>query len=191
MGLDLALVRFPSPAGAESAFGTMRERAGDAEPWTHEVALVERHRNGRIALRGTFAGHYVNVDQEDHFSEPGAGIGAITGAVVGALFLGGPAGLAPGLVVGAAVGAARGHADAGEPEPEALVEELRSSVPAGTSAIVLLAEPAHVDRMLELVPSSREVVRRSLSIEEAAKLAGAVVATPMASQGPTVGGSAG
>ena len=82
MGLDLALVRFGGQTAASAAFGTMRDRVGGDAPWTHEVALVEHHHNGRIALRGTFAGHYVDVDEEDHLSQPGAATGALTGGLI-------------------------------------------------------------------------------------------------------------
>ncbi len=185
MGLDLALVRFSGQTAASAAFGTMRDRVGPDAPWTHEVALVEHHHNGRIALRGTFAGHYVDVDEEDHVSQPGAAAGALTGGLIGLVFLGGPVGMAPGIVVGAAVGAERGKATEVEAEPEALVEELRAAVPKGSSAIVLLAESSHVDAMLAAVDGGRaEVVRRTIDGDELEALVASVGETPAASSGP-------
>ncbi|HEY5144828.1 MAG TPA: DUF1269 domain-containing protein [Solirubrobacteraceae bacterium] len=189
MGLDLALVRYSGQTAASAAFGTMRDRVGGDAPWTHEVALVEHHHNGRIALRGTFAGHYVDVDEEDHLSQPGAAAGALTGGLIGLVFLGGPIGMAPGLVVGAAVGAEAGKATEVEAEPEALVEELRAEVPRGSSAIVLLAEAGHVDAMLAAVEGGRaEVVRRTIDGDELDALVRSVDATPFASAGPQRGG---
>lgn len=190
MPLDLALVRFQGQTAAESAFGTMRDRAGRDDPWTHEVALVERHHNGRIALRGTFAGHYVDVNEEDHLSQPGAAAGALTGGLLGVAFIG-PFGLAPGLVLGGAVGAEVATPDEVEAEPEALVEELRAAVPKGASAIVLLAEPSHVDAMLEaLGERGEEVVRRRVDGDELRALVASVGDAPAASGGPKFGGDA-
>ncbi len=190
MGLDLALVRFNGQTAAESAFGAMRERGGDA-PWVHEVALVQRHHSGRIVLHGTFAGHYIDVNEDDHLSQPGAAVGALTGALLGIVFLGGPFGLAPGLVLGGLVGAERGKPDELEDEPEALVERLRATVPKGSSAIVLLAEPDHVDAMMALVSERAESTeRRSIDGDELRSLIASVAGTPSASAGPTTGGDA-
>ena len=77
MALELAVVTYPGQSGAESTFGTLRERAGDV-PWTHEVALVEHHHNDRIVVHGTVAGRFVSVSEDDHFSQPGAAKGAPT-----------------------------------------------------------------------------------------------------------------
>jgi hypothetical protein len=38
--------------------------ASAASPWVHEIAFVEHHRHDRIVVRGTFAGRYVDVDDE-------------------------------------------------------------------------------------------------------------------------------
>jgi hypothetical protein len=65
--------------------------------------FVERHHDGRLLLRGTFAGHYLDVDEEDRVSQKGAGEGAATGGLVGVLL--GPPGIAVGLLLGALVGA--------------------------------------------------------------------------------------
>ena len=154
MALDLALVRFHGQTAAESAFGALRQRAGSDAPWVNETCMVEHHPNGRMALRGTFAGHYLSVDEDDHLSQPGAAVGALTGGLIGTVFLGGPVGLAPGLVLGAAIGAERGKADEVEPEPDALVSELRAAVPKGSSAIVLLAEASHDGAELEALVRS-------------------------------------
>src|ERR1700744_306337 len=97
MSLDLALISFEGESTAASEFGILRDRVGSAAPWTSEVAIVEHYGHGRMSVRGTFAGHYVDVDEKDHVSQPGAAEGALTGAVVGVFF--GPPGLASGLVL--------------------------------------------------------------------------------------------
>ena len=97
MSLDLALAVFRHVEGAEHAYGNVRSAVGDV-PWVHEIAFVEHHRRDRIVVRGTFAGHY--VDEEDERDPIGkrTAEGALTGAVVGGPF--GPPGLAVGLTAG-------------------------------------------------------------------------------------------
>lgn len=190
MSLELAIVTYHGDSAAESAFGTLRERAPGA-PWTHEAALVQHHHNDRIALHGTVAGRYVSVDEEDHLSQPGAARGAIAGGAIGLLLLGGPAGLAPGLVIGGIVGAEAAHPDEVEAEPGPLVDDLRAAVPKGCSAIVLLAAPDHVDEMLALLAErSGDVVRRPLGDREMARFEAALAETPAASTGPRDEGEA-
>lgn len=189
MGLELAIVRYRGQTAAESAFGTLRERAGGSAEWTHEVALVEHHRRDRLVIHGTIAGHFVDVDEMDHLSQPGAAKGAAAGMLLGTL-LAGPAGLAPGVVIGAAVGGSAGRPDEVEPEPELLSADLRAAVPQGSSAIVLLALPDHVDSMLALVGEGADVTRRSLTEDELRAIESDVAKTPLASHGPDVDGEA-
>lgn len=188
MSLDLALIGFKGESAAASEFGILRDRVGNAAPWTSEVAIVEHLGHDRMSVRGTFGGRYVDVEETDHVSEPGAAEGGLTGAVVGAIF--GPAGLAGGLVLGGLIGAEAGTPSEVEPEPELLIDELRKAVPSGHSAIALLAESAHVDALLSaLVESDRAVVvRRTLTAEQASRLIASVAADPPASRGPTVSG---
>jgi hypothetical protein len=58
---DIAVLTFPRTVGAEHGFADVRDDLGQ-RPWLREVAFVERHRHGRIIVRGTFAGRYVDVD---------------------------------------------------------------------------------------------------------------------------------
>src|SRR5664280_3475093 len=62
MAMDLAILTFDHTDGAERALGKVRDAAAGAA-WLEEFALVERRHNGRIVIRGTFAGHYLDVDQ--------------------------------------------------------------------------------------------------------------------------------
>jgi hypothetical protein len=63
MSLDLALMIFDHTEGAERAYADVRDASGDA-PWVHEIAFVEHHRHDRIVVRGTFAGRYVDLDEQ-------------------------------------------------------------------------------------------------------------------------------
>jgi uncharacterized membrane protein len=171
------MLSFPDPAGAERAFARVRDQAGDA-PWLHEIGFVERHHKGRIRVRGTFAGHYVDADDEGDPIGRDTAIGALTGFILGTAF--GPPGWAVGLVGGGAVGGLVQASHAPEVHG-ALFDELRANVPAGSSAVVLLAAPEHVDAMIQAFEGTGgRLIRRSLSAEAVATLEAAVAAAPPA-----------
>jgi uncharacterized membrane protein len=174
MSLDLALEVFPHIEGADHAYADVRDAVGDV-PWVHEIALVEHHRRDRIVVRGSFAGRYVDIeDQADPIGKKTVE-GALTGAVAGAFF--GPPGFAVGLVGGAAAG---GAAQAGVPElHDAFFDEVRADVPQGSSAVVLLAGPGHVDAMAAAFEGrGGRLVRRHLSPDAASALEAAVAGSP-------------
>ena len=67
---DLAVVTFDGLGAAERAYARVRDSAPGAA-WLREVALVERHRHGRLVVRGTFAGRYLDVgDAGGHEAAP-------------------------------------------------------------------------------------------------------------------------
>jgi uncharacterized membrane protein len=176
MSLDLALVVFPHIERADHAYADVLDAVGDV-PWVHEIALVEHHRRDRLVVRGTFAGRYVDEDdQRDPIGKKTAE-GALTGALAGVLF--GPAGLAVGIVGGTIAG---GVAQASVPElHDALFDEVRADVPQGSSAVVLLAAPDHVDAMAAAFDGrGGQLVRRHLSAEAARAFEAAVTGRPLA-----------
>jgi uncharacterized membrane protein len=187
MNLDLALIGFEGEPTASSVFGTMRDRVGIDAPWTQEVAVVEHARNGRMSIRGTFDGHYVDVEESDHVSQSGAAKGALTGALIGAVL--GPPGWAAGFALGGVIGGDVGRPTETEPAPEGLVEELRDAVPRRHSAIALLAAPEHVDAMLAALGDDEHasVLRRTLTVGQAAAVLASVSSAPQASSGPSEG----
>jgi uncharacterized membrane protein len=175
MSLDLAVVRFGGEGAAVQAYAAALERLSsrvvrDPHPqWTRDVGFVERHHNGHLLVRGTFAGHYVDVDESDDVSERGGREGAATGGLLGVLL--GPPGIAVGLLLGAIVGAQVGGPKEPEDEPQALVARLRDAIPRSSSAIVIVADPAMVDEMLDaLGEDAKDVVRRTLADAETAGL---------------------
>jgi uncharacterized membrane protein len=175
---DLAVVTFERINGAEHAYADVLDSAGQA-PWEREITFVEHHGHDRIVVRGTFAGHYVDVDDEGDVIGRKTAEGAIAGAAIGVLF--GPAGLAAGLVAGGSVGGLA-QADSAVPELRgAFFDAIRADVPEGSSAVMLLAEPEHVDAMLEAFAATKgHVARHSLSADEAKVLRAAVSGTPLA-----------
>jgi uncharacterized membrane protein len=179
VGLEVAVVRFKGEGSAVHRYADAKERSGSAARWAQKVGFVERHHNGRLLLRGTFAGHYVDVDEGDHVSQTGAAEGAVAAGLLGVL--GGPPGIALGLLVGGLLGAEVGAPTDTEREPLELVEQLRAAIPASSSAIVSIAEAADVDEMLAaLGESAQHVGRRPLTADEEAGLEASLRATPPA-----------
>jgi uncharacterized membrane protein len=183
VSLDLALIRFDGEGVAVNRYAAARDGASKGhDRWMRDVGFVERHHNGRLLIRGTFAGHYLDVDEGDRVSQEGAGRGAATGGIVGVLL--GPPGIAVGLVVGGFTGAHVGHTQEVEDEPEALAEQLREAVPRGSSAIVMFAPAPEVDELLAaLGEGAQDVVRRTLADSEAAALEASLSAAPPSSPG--------
>jgi uncharacterized membrane protein len=179
VGPELAVVRFDGEGTAVQRYAAARDGTDGEARWAREVGFVEHHRHGHLLLRGTFAGHYVDVDESDRVSQKGAGEGAVAGGLVGVLL--GPPGIALGLLVGGILGSQAGTASDSEAEPELLADRLRDAVPRSSSAIVLIAPAADVDEMLAaLGHSAQKVTRRTLSADESAQLELALSAAPPA-----------
>ena len=184
MELEFALVSFDGTNAAAEAFAAARDRSSGA-PWTSEVGFVEHHDSGELVMRGTFAGHYVDVEESVHVSERGAGEGGVVGAVIGAL-LGGPPGFAVGMVAGATIGSQLGKPDEVDAEPEALAERVRAAVPRSGSAIVSIASAADIEEMIAAVgQTGGQVTRKALTSEDATALQASLSASPEASPGPS------
>jgi uncharacterized membrane protein len=187
MQFDLALVRFEHGGAAAEAFVTGRDRSAPNAKWVREVGFVEHHHNGHIVMRGTFAGHYVDVEEGLHASERGTAEGALGGAIVGVLL--GPLGIAVGFVAGGTIGSQVGRPSETDPEPQALVDQLRAIVPRSGSAIVLIGPDNDVDEMVAAIgDSGGDVVRQPLTAEQSEALQAALSDSPTASLGPSEAG---
>jgi uncharacterized membrane protein len=178
-GLDLALMVFEHTDGAEEAYSRAPREVGGVA-WADQVAFVEHHRGDRIVVRGVFAGHYLDADDELEFVGKKMGEGAVAGAAAGALL--GPPGLAAGFVAGGvAGGVATEHS--GPHLRSALFDEVRNEVPQGSSAVMLFASPEYVDAMVNaLQPKGGRLVRHRLNPEAAKALREAVADSPSAAQ---------
>jgi Protein of unknown function (DUF1269) len=171
--LQLVVVRFHGENTAVERYTRARDalpyRSSAPRPaWTHDVGFVERHHNGRLLMRGTFLGHYVDVDEGDSVSQRGAGEGAATGGLIGVL--GGPPGIALGILAGGLAGAHLASPDTVEAEPDVLAARIRDAVPPGGSALVMVAPPAEVEEMLGAIGEGADPVRRDLGGDELAAI---------------------
>jgi uncharacterized membrane protein len=185
MSLDAVLVRFDGEGTAVLRYADAKDRLGpprrdQGQPdWTRDVGFIERRHNGRMRLRGTFVGHYLDVDESDAVSEGGLREGAATAGLIGVL--GGPPGIAVGILLGGVIGAQVGHSREVEAEPDALAALLREAVPRSSSAIVMVSSAAEIDELVAaLEPSAADAVRRTLSDEDTAALEASLEQAPPA-----------
>jgi uncharacterized membrane protein len=175
---ELAVLAFDHIEGAERAYADARGRANDAR-WLREVVFVECHRHGRIVVRGTFAGHYLDVDDVADAIGHDTAVGAVAGAVVGLAF--GPPGLAVGLAAGGIAGGARESAAHRPPERGALFDEIRHHIPEGSSGIVALVSADDSAALIEALHGRAiRLTHHRLTEPEAAALQAAVVHAPPA-----------
>jgi uncharacterized membrane protein len=175
-GLDFALVVFEHTEAAEQAY-SRAPRSVDGVAWADQIAFVEHHRRNRIIVRGTFAGHYVDADDEQEFIGKNTAEGVVAGGAVGLLF--GPAGLAVGLVGGGLAGGVAQERNSPHLR-SAFFDEVRREVPEGSSAVIMMAASEHVDAMVSALQGRGRLVRHHLSAEEAKALAEAVAGDPTA-----------
>lgn len=181
--MDVALLTFDGVGTAVDAFADARDRSGVTGGWADHVGFVEHHEDDHLVLRGTFAGHYVDVNEAARTSEEGAARGWRTGALMGFLLT--PVGLAVGSVLGAAVGSQEGEASERDSEPTLVATKLRAAVPAPGSGVVLVADAGVVDEMLSAFDlGDAGVTRRTLSDQELAEIAVALSDEPRTSAEP-------
>jgi uncharacterized membrane protein len=175
MGMQVGVATFSGLNGAEYAFAAARDRDPEAA-WTRDVAFVEVHRHGRIVVRGTVLGHYVDMDGAGDAIGPDTAAGAVTGAAMG--FPLGPAAFAVGVVGGATAGGAVEAGQITEPEGPAF-DEIRRRVPEGSSAVVAFGDDERIRAMYHaLFAGADTFVRHHLSPEAEAELRAALAAAP-------------
>jgi uncharacterized membrane protein len=180
-GFDFALVVFNHTGGAEQAYSRAPRSVGGVA-WAEEIAFVEHHRRNRIVVRGTFAGRYVDADDEQEFTGQKTAEGALAGGAAGLLF--GPAGLAAGLVGGGLAGGVAQNASSPRLR-SAFFDEVRREVPEGSSAVVMLAPAEHVDAMIKALEGlGGQPARHHLTEPEARALENAVAGDPEAAPPP-------
>jgi uncharacterized membrane protein len=175
---ELAVLTFDHIEGAERAYADARGRANDAA-WLREVVFVECHRHRRVVVRGTFAGHYLDVDDVADAIGHDTAVGAVAGVVVGLAY--GPPGFAVGLVAGGMTGGVHDSAVHTPEESGALFDEIRHDIPEGSSGIVALVSADDSAALIEaLHERAVRLTHHRLSDAEAAALQAAVVQAPPA-----------
>ena len=175
--MDAAVIAFRHIEGAEHEYASAVERVSGA-PWLRKVAFIEVHHTGRIVVRGTIAGHYVDIDDEGDLIGRDTAVGAIIGVIVG--LAAGPPGWAVGLVAGGTIGGLR-EANHIPTLRGPAFDEIRKDVPENSSAVLLVADPDDVDAMVSaFAETAGRLTRYHLSPEAYAELEAAVTSWPPA-----------
>ncbi len=187
MALKLGVVIYSSAGRADEVLTGFLELHPTEYDWTENIGVIERHKTGRISIYGA-------LGSDDSWREEGAkplfglSAGGVTGLLLGALA--GPAGVATGGALGLALGGLFGTADEEESD-QPVFDVIRAKLGRDSSALVLLADEGHVDRLLAATgKDAREVyqqqVREELRgrLDEALREA-AANPVPQASQKPT------
>ena len=175
--VEVGVAIFSGVHGAEHAFADARDR-DPAATWIGDAAFVEVHRDGRIVVRGTVLGHYVDADGVGDVIGPDTAAGAIVGAAAGLPL--GPSAFAVGLVGGATAGGALQASDVTQPEGPAF-DAIRERVPEGSSALVVFADAEQIHAMCRAVSAAADTfVRRPLNPEAEVELRAALAETPVA-----------
>ena len=119
----------------------------------NDVSILEHHPNGRYSVHA----YSQETSRGTHI-----GVGALIGTLAGSLLFG-PFGVLAGLIGGGAVGATvggRNPHDLGLSDE--FVEELRASLPRGSSAVIIAGEPEQVDQLMGHLRSTDAVVTKEL-----------------------------
>jgi uncharacterized membrane protein len=171
---------FEHTEGAERAYSRVPIQG---VKWAQEIAFVEHHGHDRIVVRGTFAGHYIDADDEQQFIGIRTAEGAVGGAAVGALL--GPAGMAAGFIAGGTAGSVD-EERSGPRLRSAFFDDVRREVPEGSSALILLGAPEDVDAMAGALDGQNgRLVRHHLTPDATAALKAAVADSPAAAPSPS------
>jgi uncharacterized membrane protein len=148
---EIGIVTFGDTEGAARVVEGLRS-AGTVG-LTNEIGIVEHHGSGKFTVHG-----YTTEATKGQHTGGGAAIGALAGALVL-----GPFGLLGGLIGGALVGRSMGGADPHDLSlSEDFMQRLEDSLPPGTSAALIVAEPETVDQLVGEIHASDAVTKAEL-----------------------------
>lgn len=134
MGAEMIILKFDDTYGAQQALAAVRALEELDYLWMEDLAVIERHRSGRIATHTTHG----SVAE-------GSAWGGLTGGLIGLLF--GPAGFLAGVLIGGGAGAAIEKAAKESGMPTEVLDEIRRELEKGTSVLVLIGATGDIDEM--------------------------------------------
>jgi len=166
-GYEVGVLVFSDEKTADGVVEGLR-RMG-ATQLVNDVSVLEHHPDGRFSVHSFAQGATRGTK---------VGAGAIIGSLAGALVLG-PFGLLAGLVGGGVVGATLGGRDPHDLGlSDDFVQELRDSLPAGSSAVLIVGDQDKIEELMGHVKSSdvaaAKVLRSPLTESQAAAIHKAV-----------------
>jgi uncharacterized membrane protein len=131
---DLILLKFDDPYGAQQALVAVRALEELKYAWVDDVAVIEKHKSGRVAL---------------HTPHGNMATGAMWGGLAGLLVFWWfpPAWFFGGWLAGLGGGALVAEAMKKSGLDESLVDQVKSELTPGTSALLLIGATGDTDQM--------------------------------------------
>ena len=137
MPADLTILYFDDTYGAQRAMSAVRALEEMDYAWMEDISIVERHNSGRVATHTS------------HGSVTGAtALGGLTGMLIGIIMP--PLGFVGWMLAGMGAGALIGKIskDKGlDGDLEPIVDELKSDLDKGTSALLLIGAAGDTEQM--------------------------------------------
>jgi uncharacterized membrane protein len=163
---DLIMLKFADTYGAQQALGAVRALEEMRYAWVDDVAVVEKHKSGRVSI---------------HSPHGSVASGAIWGGLIGMLLFWWfpPAWFFGGWLGGMGVGALAGEAMMKSGLDESMVDDVKSTLTDGTSALLLIGAKGDADQMAHAFEPYKpiEVVRHEMSDETVENLSEALSST--------------
>ena len=159
--MEVCILKFADTDDADDALKEVVNAQADRTPWLHEVGVVKRPLLGRISIRATFTDDQETEVREGDLAAKVANAGGMTGYLIGSLV--GPLHADMALMEGE-LRAQR----AGKTLENKLLrtDDIKSVLPRGSSALVLIAAPEINDQLVPLFDKwSPEVIRRDVAQE--------------------------
>jgi uncharacterized membrane protein len=145
--LELIISVYHQPEQASSMLETIRRSIQNGNLEIKHAAILVKDERGRVRLD----------DTQDVTPGRGALFGAITGGLIG--LLAGPAGAVAGAVAGAATGGVSAALlDMGFSNDQ--LQELQATMPAGSSALVILVEHTWIEKLVDELGRQRSTLFR-------------------------------
>jgi hypothetical protein len=162
----VAVAAFDHVAGADRAYAAA-EASDRGARWLRETTFVEFHRHGRTVVRGTFAGHYLDVDDAGAAMDHDLAVGPMAAAILG-------------LVAEAADRDTLEARDVAQLKG-ARLDAIRAELPDPSSALLVFAPADDVDAMVQALGAvAPRIVRRRVAPDAARALQDVAADAPRA-----------
>jgi hypothetical protein len=158
--IEMGILKLDGSHAADHALAEVIDAQADRNPWLHEIGVVARPLVGRLRISASFL-EGKKTFRESDLANIVADAGALTGYFVSTLA--GPLGSMFATVDTALEAGERG----GELEERLFhIDEIKEQLPRDSSALVLIAGPQTIDKMVALFASYKpKVIRRDVANE--------------------------
>jgi uncharacterized membrane protein len=159
--MEIGILKFDESHAAEEALQEVSDAEADRNPWLHEVGMIARPLLGRLRISASFPESKTKTFHESDLADAVGDLGAYTGYFVSALA--GPLGS---LFATVEAGMAAGEQGAELEERLFHIDEIKDQLPRDSSALILVANTATIDKMVELFEKfDPKVIRRDAESE--------------------------